>query len=63
MDAGSSYVYYTRFLPGLVGTLANKTESLSVGTNYGGVLNSPNSGSAVIPIPVTIPNMAVVIVQ
>lgn len=60
---GSSYVYYTKSLPGLVGALADKTESLSVGTNYSGVLHSPNSGSAIVPIPAPVPNMAVVIVQ
>lgn len=60
---GTSYVYYAKALPGLVGELANKTESINVGINQSGYLNSPNTGTAVIPLPAQIPHAAVVIIQ
>jgi hypothetical protein len=60
---GTSYVYYTQALPGLVGELADKTESINVGTNQGGYLVSPNVGYTAIPLPAQIPQAAVVIIQ
>ncbi|MBC2385358.1 type IV pilus biogenesis protein PilM [Pseudomonas sp. WS 5096] len=63
VGAGASYVYVTTSLPGLVGALASKTESTSIGTNQGGLLSSPNTGSTGIPLPGQIPLSAVVIVQ
>ncbi|WP_324729673.1 type IV pilus biogenesis protein PilM [Pseudomonas chlororaphis] len=60
---GRSYVYYTTMLPGLVGSLAAKTESTTVGTNVGGVLNSPNTGNTGIVLPAQVPVAATVIVQ
>lgn len=63
VGAGKSYVYVTTALPGLAGVLASKTQSTTIGTNQGGVLASPNSGSTGIPLPGQIPLAAVVLVQ
>lgn len=63
VGAGTSYVYLTAALPGLAGALASKTESTSIGTNQGGLLSSPNTGSTGIHLPGQIPLSAVVIVQ
>jgi len=63
LATGTSYVYYTQALPGLIGELAVKTESINVGTNQGGYLVSPNVGYTAIPLPAQIPQAAVVIIQ
>ncbi|MNC22889.1 PilM [compost metagenome] len=63
LATGTSYVYYTQALPGLVGELAVKTESINVGTNQGGYLVSPNVGHTAISLPAQIPQAAVVIIQ
>lgn len=63
ITAGTSYVFYSSELRGLAGALASKTESTLVGTNFGGVLSSPNTGNTGILLPAFIPIYAVVIVQ
>lgn len=63
LTPGTSYVYATPGLPGLVGDLAQKTESINVGTNQGGYLVSPNVGHTGLLLPAQIPQAAVVILQ
>jgi hypothetical protein len=60
---GTSYVYYTNALPGLVSALGKKTESTLVGTNTSGVLVTPNTGNTGIALPAQIPAGAVVILK
>jgi len=61
--AGRCYVFLPEVLPGLVGTLAKKSESINVGINVGGVLQSPTSAVTGIPLPAQVPLAAVVIIQ
>lgn len=63
LSNGKSYVFYTLPLPGLVGSLADRSHSISVGTNSGGVLVTPVAGNTGIPVPAQIPATAVVIIQ
>lgn len=63
LAGGKSYVFYTGSLPGLISNLAGRIESMSVGTNSGGVLTSPKAGNTGIPLPAQVPQSAVVIVQ
>lgn len=63
VSPGSSYVFYTESLPGLVGELAKRTESTNVGINRNGVLTAPNKVNSGIVLPAQIPNGAVVLVQ
>ena len=60
---GKSYVFYTTILPGLVGTLAERSQSMSIGINSGGWLRSPIAGNTGIPLPAQVPQSAVVIIQ
>lgn len=60
---GKSYVFLTTALPGLVGTLAERSQSMGVGINSGGWLKSPIAGNTGIPLPAQVPQSAVVIVQ
>lgn len=61
--AGRSFVYFNARMPGLVDALAQRTESMNVGTNAGGVLYSPTAGNTGIALPGQIPVSAVVINQ
>lgn len=61
ISAGTAYVYYTG-RPELVSVLAEKTESVKVGTNQSGALASPGWGATSIPIPASVPAGAVVYV-
>lgn len=61
ISAGTAYVYYTG-KPDLVDVLAEKTESVSVGTNQSGTLVSPKWGVTPIIIPGGVPSGAVVYV-
>lgn len=61
--SGQSYTYYTEFIPGLAGELARRTESINVGTNRNGVLQSPNIANTGIVLPAPIPIGSVVLVQ
>lgn len=63
LASGKSYVFLPEALPGLVGTLARKSESISVGTNVGGLLQSPTAATTGIPLPAQVPLAAVVIIQ
>lgn len=63
VSPGSSYVFYTGSLPGLVGELAKRTESTNVGINQNGVLIAPNKVNSGVVLPAQIPNGAVVLVQ
>ncbi|WP_122423045.1 type IV pilus biogenesis protein PilM [Pseudomonas viridiflava] len=60
---GKSYVYYTVVVPGLVWAVSDVTGSINVGTNEGGVLNTPGKGQTAILLPAQIPQSSVVIVQ
>jgi len=50
-------------LPGLVGELARRTESVNVGTNQNGVLLAPNMANMGVTLPAQIPNGSVVLIQ
>lgn len=63
LQAGISYVYLPSPLPGVVGLLARRTESSTVGTNQTGQLSSPRVGSTGIALPAQVPQGAVVMVQ
>ncbi|RBB97363.1 pilus assembly protein PilM [Pseudomonas sp. MWU12-2115] len=61
--AGRSFVYFAGRMPGLVDALVQRTESMNVGTNAGGVLYSPKAGNTGITLPAQIPVSSVVINQ
>jgi hypothetical protein len=63
LQAGTRYVYLTSPLPGVVGSLAQRTESITVGINNAGYLTSPRAGQTGIPVPAQVPLGALVIVQ
>lgn len=60
---GVIYVYHTQPPPGLVGELAKVVESITVGTNVGGVLYSPGGGNTGVLLPPQVPLNATVIIQ
>lgn len=61
--AGKSYVFYSAFVPGLASSIADTTASMNVGTNSGGMLNSPGKGQTGIVLPSQVPQSSVVIIQ
>lgn len=63
LQAGTRYVYLASPLPGVVGALAQRTESITVGINNAGYLTSPRAGQTGIPVPAQVPLGALVIVQ
>jgi len=61
LSAGQSYTYFTGTVPpGLPAALAERTQSISVGTKRSGLLYSPIAGATLIAIPSTIPEGAIV---
>lgn len=64
VSSGQSYVFYSGGdIPGLAGALHAKTESVSVGINTSGILNTPARGNTGFSLPSQVPNHAVVILQ
>lgn len=63
LQAGISYVYLSSPLPGVIGVLAQRTESITVGVSQAGKLNSPRAVNTGIALPAQVPQGAVVIVQ
>ncbi|MNJ65659.1 PilM [compost metagenome] len=59
---GKVYVYYSGRAE-LASVIANRTESLTVGVNRGGVLMHPQAGNTGIALPAVIPESSVVIMQ
>lgn len=63
VSAGTSYVFFTGDMPGLISSIHETTESIAIGVNESGVLVSPSGGAPAIPLPPQVPQRAVVIVQ
>lgn len=63
LASGRSYVYMRSPAPGLLNTLATRSEAITVGTNQGGVFYSANSGNTGIALPAQIPQGALVVLQ
>lgn len=60
---GVIYVFYEQPLPGLVGELTRRTESINVGANRNGYLVSPSNPNSGLALPAQIPNGSVVLMQ